>query len=114
MRPKTPRLENFTTPPPPPTTATTPSPLSPSPTTTPTTSSINQIQRQDWATDHCDEILRTENDAPAPESQFAVKKISRTKKAEISNIMDPPGLNNTERDKLKYENADQNGDSPNF
>ena len=113
MRPKTPRLENFTTPPPPPTTATTPSPLSPSPTTTPTTSSINQIQRQDWATDHCDEILRTENEAPVPEPQFAVKKTSQ-KKAEIPNIMDPPGIDNTERDKLKYEYADRKGDTHNF
>ena len=47
--------------------------------------------------DHCNEELK---------SDFAVKKISRKKKAEISHIMDPHGINNTERDKLKYEYVD--------
>ena len=71
-----------------------------------TTPSINQIQRRHWATDHCNETLDSENDDLVPELEFAVKKISRKKKAEISYIMDPPGLNNTERDKLKYEYVD--------
>ena len=43
-----------------------------------------------------------------------MKKISRKKKAEISHIMDPPRINNTERDKLKYEYVDRNSDIHNF
>ena len=59
-------------------------------------------------TDHYDETLDNKND------EFAVKKISCKKKAEMSHIMDPPSINNTEHDKLKYEYIDQNSNIYNF
>ena len=43
-----------------------------------------------------------------------MKKISHKKKAEMSHIMDPPGINNTEHDKLKYEYIDRNSNIHNF
>ena len=101
MQPKTPRLESSTPspspPPPPTTTTTTAAPLSPTTTTTTTTPSINQIQRQDWDTNNHNKLMKKvcTTTTLVPISEFKVEKISRKKKAEISNFMDPPGINNT-------------------
>ena len=84
-----------------------------SPTTT-TTTHINLVQQQHWATDHFDEVLRNRTRELVPESTPAVIKISQKKKAAISKIMDSPGINNTERDNLTYEEADRNGSIPKF
>ena len=69
-------------------TTTTNTPSSPTTTTIP---SINQIQRLEWATNHCDEILRKETD----HCDKILRKEKNSQKKKIMATTSPPGYNNT-------------------